>query len=503
MKRKLFTIFLTGMCFLSCEDKQTDSYLPPSFYNEEKANISAVDFSGRGGETNILLSCNGAWTASSSPTWLTVSPTKGSGSTTLHVASRVNTERSTRLGIIMVECEEENILLSVTQDGTWFEPSADTLHFSSKGGTEKITLDSNVKWNIKNSNSWLEISTEEGENSGETTVSVSDNASSSVRKGKIIFSSDGYELPVTIVQDARFLLLEQDSIPFSSEGGDHEIKIKTDGITHATTSAEWFSINLDNGCLTISATENTSNYARKDSIDVFLTDLEEGSVKKAITVWQNGFPFVNGYGVVDLGLPSGLLWTTCNIGASSPEEIGNEYAWGETYTKEVYDCYTYKWRHNWWGEWLEINKYIVNTYASNFPNDNKSVLEPEDDAATKNLGEQFRTPTFDEWGELIKNSTYEPTIKNGKKGLQFTSKINNNSIFFPESDYWTSTLLREDVSNQLHLTAYGNGKYWSLSGCWWAYDRLLLYDKPNISSKTWNKQSFRYLPLNVRSVCQP
>ena len=127
----------------------------------------------------------------------------------------------------------------------------------------------------------------------------------------------------------------------------------------------------------------------------------------------------NGYEYVDLGLPSGLKWATCNIGASSPEEYGLYFAWGETtgYTGEQVTS--------------GVRAFDQASYtASAISTD----LTLEQDAAHINLGGNWRMPTKDECQELIDNCNavwtddYNGT---GIKGRIFTSKVNGKSVFFP------------------------------------------------------------------------
>ena len=87
---------------------------------------------------------------------------------------------------------------------------------------------------------------------------------------------------------------------------------------------------------------------------------------------------------VDLGLPSGLLWATRNVGANSPEDYGNYFAWAETSPKSVYDWDTYIYTC---GNWGDLTKYCDNSnYGCNGFTDNLTILQPGDDAATANYG---------------------------------------------------------------------------------------------------------------------
>ena len=155
---------------------------------------------------------------------------------------------------------------------------------------------------------------------------------------------------------------------------------------------------------------------------------------------------------VDLGLPSGLKWASFNLGASEPEEYGDYYAWGETEPKSAYSWATYKW---WIGYSTSLTKY--NTKSSYGTVDNKTVLDPEDDAAHVNLGGKWRMPTDTEWTELRENCTWEWTTLNGVKGSKVISKKSGYTdkwIFFPAAGY------RYDASL---IFAGTMGDYWSSS----------------------------------------
>ena len=142
---------------------------------------------------------------------------------------------------------------------------------------------------------------------------------------------------------------------------------------------------------------------------------------------------------VDLGLPSGLLWATCNLGASSPEEYGDYYAWGETTTKEVYDWSTYKYcTVDAEGGFPMLTKY--NTSSDYGTPDNLTTLEAMDDAAAQKLGSGARMPTKVEWEELINNTIAEWTTQNGVNGRKFTAS-NGKSLFLPAAGYrWDGEL---------------------------------------------------------------
>ena len=149
---------------------------------------------------------------------------------------------------------------------------------------------------------------------------------------------------------------------------------------------------------------------------------------------------------VDLALPSGTLWATCNVGASKPEEYGDYFAWGETIGynsgKTNFTWSTYKYCK---GSYDSITKYCTNNRFGTV--DNIIVLDPSDDVATANWGEGWQTPTLEQCKELI-NSNYTTTIwstQNGVYGRKIISKSNGNSIFLPAGNK-DGTSYREEGS---------------------------------------------------------
>ena len=150
----------------------------------------------------------------------------------------------------------------------------------------------------------------------------------------------------------------------------------------------------------------------------------------------------NGYEYVDLGLPSGLKWATCNVGASNPEDYGLYFAWGETtgYTAEQVTS--------------GVRVFNSVSYTASAISTN---LKPEQDAAHVNLGGNWRMPTRAEYKELIDNCNCAWTDDyngTGMGGCIFTSKVNGNSVFFPAAGYCGNSGM-----NDVGLDGY----YWSAS----------------------------------------
>ena len=136
--------------------------------------------------------------------------------------------------------------------------------------------------------------------------------------------------------------------------------------------------------------------------------------------------------MIDLGLPSGTKWACCNVGANSPSERGDHFAWGETVPKTYFEAYNYKWYSG--GDDHKITKYCQNSDYGTV--DGRTELEPEDDAAYVNWGAEWRMPYLGQFYELMRNCTREWAKVNGVGGCVFKSRTNNSAVFFPLAG-WT------------------------------------------------------------------
>lgn len=190
----------------------------------------------------------------------------------------------------------------------------------------------------------------------------------------------------------------------------------------------------------------------------------------------------NGYDYVDLGLPSGTLWATCNVGADKPTDFGLYFQWGDTsgYTADQvgkdkqFNWSDYKWNPS--GDGKTFTKY----------NTTGATLELTDDAAHVHMGGSWHIPSPDQCQELMDETTSAWTTSDGVIGITFTSKKDNSkSVFIPAAGYawggsvqgsgdyggvWSSMLNTDSVdygqylyfnSGDLHLS--GNCRFSGLS----------------------------------------
>lgn len=178
---------------------------------------------------------------------------------------------------------------------------------------------------------------------------------------------------------------------------------------------------------------------------------------------------INGHPWVDLGLPSGTKWATYNIGTTAIHGVGTRIAWGETATKKLFSPDTYT--HN------EIE---LPSYAGN----------AEYDLATLQWGDDWYTPTLQQWEELIEHCQWEYVMINGIHGVLFTSLKTYNTIFLPSTGY------TDDETYKLKYTTY-NLAYWTSTGIRTngAYSYIANYEQGYMTTTN------RYVAHCVRAVC--
>lgn len=221
---------------------------------------------------------------------------------------------------------------------------------------------------------------------------------------------------------------------------------------------------------------------------VLLTNLVQGTIYyvRAFAVTTGGtfygdeLSFTAELEFVDLGLPSGTLWATCNVGTDTPEGYGEYFAWGETEPKDYYYWSTYQYCN---GSAGTLTKYCTQyNYGYNGFFDGLRTLLPEDDIATVYCGGDWRMPTEQEWRELIENTTHTNMTQNGVFGRLFTS-ANGNTLFLPAAGakgqnglsnvgssgyYWSSSLYSNSPNDAWHFwfNSDGNSSIGANSRCY-------------------------------------
>lgn len=257
--------------------------------------------------------------------------------------------------------------------------------------------------------------------------------------------------------------------------------------TNATSDIVWSSSNTsvvevsDAGVLTAVATGTAT-------ITAVVEENANLTASCSVTVIDSEYEFV------DLGLTSGTLWATMNVGAASPSDYGDYFAWGEVESKTNFSWSTYKYCNN--GSRSSLTKYCHD--SDNGTVDKKQELEFLDDAARQNWGGSWRMPSRAQFTELINECTWKWTTLDGViYGYQVISKKDSsNSIFLPAAGYYSGTTL---------VNSGASGNYWTRENykstsysdySYYAYDLYFTIDSHAMSDY------YRYYGYTVRPVLE-
>ena len=217
--------------------------------------------------------------------------------------------------------------------------------------------------------------------------------------------------------------------------------------------------------------DNTYSYTFHNGIKankIYCKIASDGTTVEALA-WEEYDPY-NGYEYVDLGLPSGLKWATCNVGAETPEAYGNYYAWGETETKSEYTA----------GNSVTYGEQMSDISGN-----------AQYDAATANWGGSWRMPTKEEMQELEDHCEWEWTQVNGVNGAKVIGP-NGSCIFLPAAGYRGGSSL---------INAGHYGYYWSSTPNDGSYD-FTAYDLNFSGGSEYVSYDNRYDGQTVRPITE-
>ncbi len=269
-------------------------------------------------------------------------------------------------------------------------------------------------------------------------INVSENATGKPRSSVVEISYSGMtgkiQVPVTQTMSKTALTVTPASVSCDYKGKKQTFTFQiTDPLNNVNVQASaddyWIEVNsVSNTSASVTISMNISTASRSSGIT-----FKYGDLTAVVPVMQEGNTVSEGF--VDLGLPSGTLWASCNLGADYEYEAGTFYAWAETETKSKFVWDNYK-----WGKKNNLTKYNTT--------DKKTAIEPGDDPAYQK-NHDWSMPTKAQFMELWDECDWEWVLL-PVPGYKFKAKWGDTYIFFPAVGYKT-------VGRQDDWTGY----YWS------------------------------------------
>lgn len=211
---------------------------------------------------------------------------------------------------------------------------------------------------------------------------------------------------------------------------------------------------------TFSSLETGKEYTVKPFIRILGGEVPALPIKTFKLENETSCPDDNHPHIIDLGLPSGTKWACCNIGASTPEQYGYYYAWGETQPKSMYNWDTYVYWHDSNGDGLWSGDEVVNIGSD--------IAGTDYDTATANWGTPWQMPSLSQVKELQFNCSFAWTSQNGVYGLKFTGS-NGSTIFIPATGFYSGGELHSAGEQGNYWLSMDDEGYPFSSGAWSVY----------------------------------
>ncbi len=320
------TILLTHEGTNSAYAKIQVSQAPASI----NASTETLTFENAAGEAKIDVSSEAKWTASTSDSWITVSPTESSaGTSSITISIVPNTSVDERTGyVILTIGEEKRIQIPIKQRGIYIESDKAELNFEASSSIQDIQISSNTSWEISSLPSWISVDKNSGSGNSLIKVTAEDNPNTTERYGEFVLSQPGLTSSVTIKvhQKGKVFTVATTQLNFTDKPDSQDVSISTDGNWQATSSTDWISVSPQSGTgnatLSISVTENETDEERNGIVTISM-----GDATATIAVVQKGKYFKINNNLLDFTSKGGKLNVSLTTNTAWTARIGDNVDW--------------------------------------------------------------------------------------------------------------------------------------------------------------------------------
>lgn len=285
------------------------------------ASSETLMFEASAGEKHVEVSAEADWTASTSYSWIEVSPAAGAaGTSSLQVSVIPNTSTDERTGYVVLAIgSKQRIQIPVRQRGLYIE--ADTLahDFGAAGERQALQIRSNTDWQISSLPSWVKVDRDNGSGNAEIQVTAEENPYTTARSGQFVVSQPGLSLQVVVEvrQVGKTFDVAAATLYFGQKSGSQTLDITTDGTWRATTEADWIQIApssaTGNSVLSVSVSANDTETERSGEIVITMANasatiavVQKG---KYFTIDNPSLAFASHSGQLVVSLATNVAWT--------------------------------------------------------------------------------------------------------------------------------------------------------------------------------------------------
>lgn len=277
-----------------------------------------MTFENTAGEVKVEITSESKWTASTSYSWINVTPNSGeAGTSSITISVSPNTSVDERTGYVILSIgSEERIQIPIKQRGIYIETDKSQYDFEASSGTQTIQVNSNTSWQVSSVPSWVKVDKTSGTGNSAIKVTVEDNPNTTERDGEFVVSQPGLSAMATVKvhQKGKTFDVAVTTLTFNDKEESQTITIATDGTWRAFSSADWIKVSPEtatgNSTLTITVQENSTDGERSGSVNILM-----GDASATVAIVQKGKYFTIDNSLLDFTSKGGELKVTLTTNA--------------------------------------------------------------------------------------------------------------------------------------------------------------------------------------------
>lgn len=294
------------------------------------ASTETLMFENTTGEVKVEVTSESKWTASTSYSWINVTPKNGeAGTSSITISVSPNTSVNERIGYVILSIgSQEKIQIPIKQQGVYIEIDKSQYDFDASSGTQTLQVNSNTSWQVSSVPSWVKVDKTSGTGNSAIKITVEDNPNTTERNGEIVISQPGLSAMATVKvhQKGKNFDVATTTLTFNDKEESQTVTITTDGTWRAYSSADWIKVSPEtatgNSTLTITVQENSTDGERNGSVNILM-----GDASATVAIVQKGKYFTIDNSSLDFTSKGGDLKVTLTTNAPWSARKDNAVNW--------------------------------------------------------------------------------------------------------------------------------------------------------------------------------
>lgn len=294
------------------------------------ATTETLTFENTASEANVDVTSEAKWTASTSYSWIDVSPEQGeAGTSIIKISVSPNTSIEERNGYVVLSIgNKERIQIPIKQRGIYIETDKSECNFDASAGAQTLQIQSNTSWQISNLPEWISVDKTNGSGNTAVKVAVEDNPSTTERNGEFLVTQPGLSAQaiVKVHQKGKTFDVASTTLTFTDQQETQSVSIVADGTWHASANVDWITVSptgaIGDALLSISVSENNTDNERTGNVTVVM-----GDTSATIAVVQKGKYFTIDDNILNFTSKGGNLGVSITTNTTWNARLGADIDW--------------------------------------------------------------------------------------------------------------------------------------------------------------------------------